>query len=296
MSVQTKTTLKSYFETGDKPTQSQFANLIDTMATVTDLPNGVPLNEPIPVDASITVSDIGKLAMLDYDGNIKLYKELGGAATKAKLKLTFTAVSEPNLPFKFTDANGQIDTTTNAWLTGVTTAAEEAAAFMSYINTNFGTVLVITAGTAPNELIFEQASIGEITEWPELANISGDMLVAPQLETPLVPKKICVGVIKNVNETNHTATFEDIIVLNKVSSPNVNDVLTEAQTKEGTAYGLNLMKLIAVPTNGGSVRAITATELADNNWTTTCLQNALYFFIKPHADSNKFYCLKRGLS
>ena len=171
-----------------------------------------------------------------------------------------------------------------------------ACAFMSYINTNFGTVLVITAGTAPNELIFEQASIGEITEWPELANISGDMLVAPQLETPLVPKKICVGVIKNVNEINHTATFEDIIVLNKVSSPNVNDVLTEAQTKEGTAYGLNLMKLIAVPTNGGSVRAITATELADNNWTTSCLQNALYFFIKPHADSNKFYCLKRGLS
>ncbi len=32
MSVQTKQTLKTYFETGDKPTQQQFADLIDSMA------------------------------------------------------------------------------------------------------------------------------------------------------------------------------------------------------------------------------------------------------------------------
>jgi hypothetical protein len=32
MTIQNKTTLKSYFETGDKPTQSQFADLVDSLA------------------------------------------------------------------------------------------------------------------------------------------------------------------------------------------------------------------------------------------------------------------------
>ena len=30
MSIQSKTTLKSYFNTGDKPTEAQFADLIDS--------------------------------------------------------------------------------------------------------------------------------------------------------------------------------------------------------------------------------------------------------------------------
>ena len=33
MAVQTKEVLKSYFETGDKPTQEEFADLIDTLQT-----------------------------------------------------------------------------------------------------------------------------------------------------------------------------------------------------------------------------------------------------------------------
>lgn len=32
MAQQNKTTLKSYFETGDKPTQAQFADLIDSLS------------------------------------------------------------------------------------------------------------------------------------------------------------------------------------------------------------------------------------------------------------------------
>lgn len=36
MSTQTRATLKSYFETGDKPTQQQFADLIDSMALTTE--------------------------------------------------------------------------------------------------------------------------------------------------------------------------------------------------------------------------------------------------------------------
>ena len=36
MASQTKDILKSYFETGDKPTQQQFADLIDSMFNKTD--------------------------------------------------------------------------------------------------------------------------------------------------------------------------------------------------------------------------------------------------------------------
>ncbi len=40
MATQNRTTLKSYFETGDKPTQSQFADLIDSMALVDEVQGG----------------------------------------------------------------------------------------------------------------------------------------------------------------------------------------------------------------------------------------------------------------
>jgi len=261
MSTQTKTTLKTYFETGDKPTQSQFADLIDSMALVTDLTNGIPLNEPIPVDASITVSDIGKLAMLDYDGNIKLYQETGGEGVKMKLKLTFTTLSTPDVVFQLVTTNGQIDTTTNAWISGVTTVEEEAVAFMNYINSNHSDVLVITAGASANELIAEQATVAEITSGTELSNITSEMLVAPQVASPSVPKRVCIGVIKNVDEQNHTALFEDIIVLQKTIAPSVAEVLVAAQSRNGAEHAMELAKLIAVPTNGGLVRAITTSEM-----------------------------------
>ena len=36
MSAETRTTLKTYFNTGDKPTETQFANLIDSNLNLTD--------------------------------------------------------------------------------------------------------------------------------------------------------------------------------------------------------------------------------------------------------------------
>lgn len=54
MAVKTKAVLKTYFETGDKPTQGQFEDLIDTMIDPTQLATG----EGIP---NITNSDIDSL-------------------------------------------------------------------------------------------------------------------------------------------------------------------------------------------------------------------------------------------
>lgn len=56
MSIKNISTLKTYFETGDTPTQSQFADLIDTLnANVIRFPK----------HSSVTVADIGKLIMND---------------------------------------------------------------------------------------------------------------------------------------------------------------------------------------------------------------------------------------
>ena len=41
MAQQNKTTLKSYFETGDKPTQQQFADLIDSLSGTLKDTNGI---------------------------------------------------------------------------------------------------------------------------------------------------------------------------------------------------------------------------------------------------------------
>lgn len=38
MAVQTKVTLKTYFQTGDKPTQGQFGDLIDSLLHVNEIP------------------------------------------------------------------------------------------------------------------------------------------------------------------------------------------------------------------------------------------------------------------
>lgn len=41
MAVQTKKVLKSYFETGDKPTQEEFADLIDTLQTKAEVEEAI---------------------------------------------------------------------------------------------------------------------------------------------------------------------------------------------------------------------------------------------------------------
>lgn len=41
MAQQTKTTLKSYFETGDKPTEREFADLIDSLSGTLKDTNGI---------------------------------------------------------------------------------------------------------------------------------------------------------------------------------------------------------------------------------------------------------------
>ena len=300
MSTQNRTTLKTYFETGDKPTQSQFADLIDSMALISEVQGGAVSGTAIPVDASITTQDTGKLAMLDYDGNIKLYAETPAVTgTKGKWLIQFNQLSATGVSFQYAERNnGNISAMSDNWLGTATTADEEAANFMAYINNSYGYMLTASAGANTNEVQLEQVQAKGLNQSPTFysGNISVNTIENPQPDLPVMPKRICVGILKNVDESAHTAVLEDVVVLQAESAPDIVQSLSQAATKTGTEHAFTLAQLIAVPTAGGKVRAITQNEMQNEMFAFSCAQNALYFFIKPHTESNKYYCLKRGLS
>lgn len=103
MPRQTKTILKSYFETGDRPTQRQFEDLIDSMVSDGFAFMGTAVLTPIPTNpgtpdqkmvyiavepgtytnfGSLVVAD-GEVALLKYDSSWT--KEATGIASQAKL-------------------------------------------------------------------------------------------------------------------------------------------------------------------------------------------------------------------
>lgn len=300
MSTQNRTTLKSYFETGDKPTQSQFADLIDSMALVSEVQGGAISGTPLPVDAAISAQDNGKLAMLDYDGNIKLYAETPAVTgVKGKWLIQFNQLSTSDVNFQYNERNtGGIWANASNWIGSATTADEEAANFLAYINSSYGYMLTATAEANANEVQLEQVQAKELYQSPSFNNsniiLSTIQNVKPDM--PAMPKRVCLGILKNVDEAAHTAVLEDVVVLQATSAPDIAQVLAQAATKVGTEHAFTLAQLIAVPTAGGMVRAITQNEMQNEIFAFSSAQNALYFFIKPHADSNKYYCLKRGLS
>ena len=254
----------------------------------------------IPVDASITAQDTGKLAMLDYDGNIKLYAETPAVTgTKGKWLIQFNQLSAPEVNFNYSLRNsGGIWATANNWLGTATMADEEAANFLAYINNSYGYMLTASAGAYTNEVQLEQVQAKELNQLPSFnsGTISVSTLQNPQPDIPAMPKRVCVGILKNVDESAHTAVLEDVVVLQAESAPDIVQSLSQAATKTGTEHAFTLAQLIAVPTAGGKVRAITQNEMQNEMFAFSCAQNALYFFIKPHTESNKYYCLKRGLS
>ena len=103
MPRQTKTILKSYFETGDRPTQRQFEDLIDSMVSDGFAFMGIAVLTPIPTNpgapdqkmvyiavepgtytnfGNLVVAD-GEVALLKYDSSWT--KEATGIASQAKL-------------------------------------------------------------------------------------------------------------------------------------------------------------------------------------------------------------------
>lgn len=295
MAIQTRSILKSYFETGDKPTQQQFTNLIDSMALVTEAA-GIGF-EPIPVATSMTAADVGKLAMLDHDGIIKVYQKTPAVTgIKGKWQVKFLSVSQPYSSFIYADASGKMNILADTWNSGAATPDDEAAAFLGYINTTFNTILTATAGTNPDEVLIEQVTANLIDQVP-LTNTSAFVITTATEPRPGISsnaKRICMGVIKSVNETDHTAIFEDVIVLPIVNAPDVLSVLGNLESTYMPVMLYYLIQLVAIPTDDGKVRAITIPEIESGTFGLNSLYNLLYIYIKPHADPDKYYFLKRG--
>lgn len=63
MAEQTRTVLKSYFETGDYPTQTNFSDLIDSVYNKTD--DVIDAHPPIPAP-----EDIGKVPVANDNGTV----------------------------------------------------------------------------------------------------------------------------------------------------------------------------------------------------------------------------------
>lgn len=81
MTTRSKTVLKTYFETGDKPTQTQFADLIDSLAHVSEV-GGTPAT--FPTD-TIDETHVGRLFTLDENGKAILTQKTGGNDAQAAI-------------------------------------------------------------------------------------------------------------------------------------------------------------------------------------------------------------------
>ena len=296
MAIQSKTVLKTYFQAGDKPTQQQFSHLIDSLAHVSDVN---PFQEPVPVHTSVTIADVGKLAMLDYDGQIKVYQESPSfVGTKGKWKLTFNALSLEYTLFKYIDAKNTMNFGAYNWLNGAATTSEEALNFKNFILSSHADKLTATMGATDNEVLLEQVTAFAVDNEPyfDYSSIEVTEIIAPIPNVSQASKRICVGIIKSVNETAHTALFDDILVMQAESAPDIAAILSGLEDAIFTQHLFQLVRLVGVPASGGKLKPINENVINDDpSWIFNNLHNLMYFFIKPHATSGKYYILKRGL-
>ena len=89
MSRQTKDTLKSFFNAGDKPTETQFSDLIDSILVKLDTEQS-NLSQTITTTGQIGIGTTSPTAELDVDGEISI----GGGEAADEARLTFRASDE----------------------------------------------------------------------------------------------------------------------------------------------------------------------------------------------------------
>jgi hypothetical protein len=103
MTAVDKTTLKTYFQTGNKPTQAEFENLIDSLALASE---SQPLDADLTAIAALTTTEFGR-ALLTYANAaaVKTALELATVATSASATdLTSGTLAAARLPNTFNHA------------------------------------------------------------------------------------------------------------------------------------------------------------------------------------------------
>lgn len=303
MAIKNKSTLKTYFQAGKRPTQQNFSDLIDSFAHLTDTSSYASYIEPIPIDPSITTADIGKLAMLDYDGNVKIYQEdAERSGTLGQWKLTFLSLSESWIKFYYNDLGREVDIFSPSWTNSATTPEEEATNFMNHINYNHDYALSAASGANANEVILTQANPFFMEDENDIVfsgtNITIEELQEPIAYLPLRPKRLCLGLIKHVDVVNNLGYFDNIYVVEAENAPDILSVLGELEVQHFQFQLLALLKLVAMPASNGKVRGFdfdSIFDFGDPSYAISAVHNAMYIFLKPHNTPGKYYIMKRLL-
>lgn len=302
MAIKNKSTLKTYFQTGRRPTQQDFTDLIDSLAHLTDS-SYAPYIEPIPIHTSVTTADVGKLAMLDYDGSIKVYQEdAERPGILGQWKLTFLSLSESWTKFYYIDLGRDVETQSSSWFNSATTPEEEATNFMNHINNNYEDALSATSGVNANEVILTQANPFFMEDENDIffsgTNITTEEIQEPIAHIPRIPKRLCLGLIKHVDTVNNLGYFDNIYVVEADNAPDIVSVLSELEVQHFQFQLLAMLKLLAMPASNGKVRGFdfdSIFDLGDPSYAISAVHNAMYIFIKPHIVSGKYYVMRRLL-
>lgn len=105
MTAQLRATLKAYFETGDKPSQTQFANTIDSFVSLLDTASQT-ITSPLVVSGAATFSSTVSAQSLTVLGATRLESTLAAVGA-------ITASSDITVSGKATITGGIVGTTTN---------------------------------------------------------------------------------------------------------------------------------------------------------------------------------------
>ena len=139
MSAQTKEILKSYFETGDKPTQAQFADLIDSCFNLPELvKRKVTVAKSTNNDTTAIVTISGSNAQLQHTVTY-LYTELINNNDDRLICGTFAFVHDT--PYLQTIGNLLYSSTVNSeqLYTALVTITTYNTAYISFVTTNINT-------------------------------------------------------------------------------------------------------------------------------------------------------------
>lgn len=130
MTVVSKTTLKTYFETGDKPTQSQFEDLIDSLAGLdTSSLASTTQAGPVRIATSAEVVEASAVNLAISPGTLNARE----ATTAQRGLIEIATTAEVNtgtsevLALTTSNINGRIATTARAGLIEIATTAETQA-------------------------------------------------------------------------------------------------------------------------------------------------------------------------
>lgn len=139
MSAQTKEILKSYFETGDKPTQAQFADLIDSCFNLPELVKRTATITEVNNNATaVTLTISGSKAQLQHTVTY-LYTELINNNDDRFICGTFAFVHDT--PYLQTIGNLLYSSTVNSeqLYTALVTITTYNTAYVSFVTTNVHT-------------------------------------------------------------------------------------------------------------------------------------------------------------